>query len=92
LGRLTAAGSLASIAVMAHREGTIVTAKEGDLTPLFLLAPDRMPDTELHPAIASASDRYLIDDVADDPAPPAESFFARCAARIRDFARARRRG
>jgi len=85
--RVRAAGSLTTISVMAHREGTIVTAKQGDLTPLFLLAPDRLPDTELHPAIASASDRYLV----DDPAPPAESFFARCAIRIRDFARARRR-
>jgi hypothetical protein len=78
------------VQMMAHRDGVVVTSKEGDLTSLLRLGADQIPNSELHPEIASVSDRRVLGDSGHDPAPPERTFFARCAARIREFARARR--
>jgi len=84
------AASLTILAMMAHREGTVVCDKQGDLTPILLLGADRIPDIALHPDLAAASDYPLLSDLGYEPNWTEESFFTRCMTRILEFGRSRR--
>lgn len=75
----------ASLATMpAGRQTIEVGGKDGDITPVLLLCREVPPDEPLDPAVAAAMPRLVSDTAA--PALPRNSFFARCARRIKRFA------
>jgi hypothetical protein len=75
----------ASLATMPSGRQTIeVGSKEGDITPVLLLCREVPPDVPLAPAIA-ASAPWLVAE-SEAAAEPRNSFFARCARRIKRFA------
>jgi len=81
MGRLKPA-SLA--AMQAGRQTIEVGSKDGDITPVLLLCREVPPDEPLDPAIAAAA-TWLVSDAAE-PEAANNSFFARCARRIKRFA------
>jgi hypothetical protein len=76
--------SLTSIFISPHGGRLDASGKRGDLTDVFLLAPDRSEIAELAPEIADPADR-LVADLAVEPVRSGASFFAVCAQRIRQF-------
>jgi hypothetical protein len=80
--------SLTSIPISPYGGRQHVSGKHGDLTDVLLLAPDRIELAELAPQIATPA-HGLLADAARKPAHADASFFALCAARIRQFIEAR---
>ncbi|HUZ72919.1 MAG TPA: hypothetical protein VMU87_08030 [Stellaceae bacterium] len=82
----------ASLATMpAGRQMVEIGGKDGDITPVLLLCREVPPDEPLDPAVADAAAPLLVsDEIAPDL--PRNSFFARCARRIKRFAEGQTRG
>jgi hypothetical protein len=84
LSRRKDVGSLAGIPIMPRRGGQEVSGKQGDLTPVLQLARDGLEvaalDAEVAPPTAG-----LLGYRGAPHAEIADSFFAKCSRRIRDF-------